>query len=887
MSRKTVFALILIAVLILGVAGSIAATLYVNNLPQRLSQHETILLGQNRLVPGSQAALRVLVRDSKDGAPLEGAEISVALKPQAGGEALPLYTGKTVRGGTAEVSFRVPEGIDAQQTLVIETRSRLGSDSIERPVTVERDYRVLLSTDKPIYQPGQVIHLRALALSAFDLTPAAGQALEVTIADGKGNKVFRQSLTTSDFGAAWTDFQLASEVNTGAYKISAVLGNTSSEKTVTVEHYVLPKFNVDLQSERSFYLPGQRVSGTLQADYFFGKPVAGGQVKIEGYTFDVQRNAVLTLEGVTDEQGGFTFEFDLPAYIAGSDFEGGLGRFYLQAGVTDLAQHSETSNLSLPVSASALVIEAVPEGGMPRMGVENILYVLASYPDGSPAAAALNLVFAETGQSVSAQTDAYGMAEVRYTPPSPYLQFSVDAQDDRGNFARQDFFFQGEWSEETVLLRPEKPVYRVGDTMQLALFTTQPQGTVYLDIVRDGQTVSTRAVEISGGKASLAVDLTPDLYGTIQLNAYKVLSSGSITRDTRLVVVDRAADLNVEITPGQDTYRPGDTATLAIAVSGQDGAAAQAALGLAIVDESVFALAEQDPGFAKLYFMLESEILTPRYDLHGFSVPDLVTGLPEDSDPLLRGAVDNAARASLADAVSKVGAGFSLTANSHEDALNRAYELQRKYFGWMTTGSYSLFLLLSLGIAASVALPLWRAKVLGRSLLASLGVLSFLVVVFLLVPLGENYAWATSPGDRLSVIMGLLTSNSVALPGRPGAARAGRLLRPDRRGCRAQGSRPGLDAGPAARFYRGFYHIGLLRLEHFHLPERPGPPGGRDRLPAGAFRHLGAGERLLLPGPRAARPGRHPAGLLPPGRLAARGGAVCQPRLDETNGRRA
>ena len=244
-------------------------------------------------------------------------------------------------------------------------------------------------------------------------------------------------------------------------------------------------------------------------------------------------------------------------------------------------------------------------------------------------------------------------------------------------------------------------------------------------------------MEISGGKASLAVDLTPDLYGTIQLNAYKVLSSGSITRDTRLVVVDRAADLNVEITPGQDTYRPGDTATLAIAVSGQDGAAAQAALGLAIVDESVFALAEQDPGFAKLYFMLESEILTPRYDLHGFSVPDLVTGLPEDSDPLLRGAVDNAARASLADAVSRVGAGFSLTANSHEDALNRAYELQRKYFGWMTTVLSTPLLAPQPGHRRQRGPAAVAREVLGRSLLAALGVLSFLVVVFLLVPLGR------------------------------------------------------------------------------------------------------------------------------------------------------
>ena len=52
----------------------------------------------------------------------------------------------------------------AKQVLVIETHSRLGTDRIERPVTMQRDYRVLLTTDKPIYQPGQMIHIRALAL---------------------------------------------------------------------------------------------------------------------------------------------------------------------------------------------------------------------------------------------------------------------------------------------------------------------------------------------------------------------------------------------------------------------------------------------------------------------------------------------------------------------------------------------------------------------------------------------------------------------------------------------------------------------------------------------------------------------------------------------------
>ncbi len=35
--------------------------------------------------------------------------------------------------------------------------------------------------------------------------------------------------------------------------------------------------------------------------------------------------------------------------------------------------------------------------------------------------------------------------------------------------------------------------------MKLTVLTTQPTGTVYLDIIREGQVVSTRAVEVQGG----------------------------------------------------------------------------------------------------------------------------------------------------------------------------------------------------------------------------------------------------------------------------------------------------------------------------------------------------------------------------------------------------
>ncbi len=759
MNHKRFLRILVPAVLVVMLCALIFTTAYYAGLPDRVSQHETVILGQNRFVPGSQAALRVVVRDSKDASPLPDATIDVSMRPAEGGRAVSLFHGRTGELGTAEVAFKVPAEVSGNQTLVIETHSRLGTDIVERPVTVERDFRVYLTTDKPIYQPGQVIHVRALALSTFDLAPAVSQELEITIADGKGNKVFRKMLTTNEFGVSFVDFQLASEVNNGAYKITASLGNSSSEKTVTVEHYMLPKFEVKLETERTYYQPGQHVKGSLSAQYFFGKPASEAQIILEGYTFDVERQSAFNLQGTTDADGHFEFEFDLPAHLTGSDLENGLGRFYLQATVTDQARHSETSNLSLPVAQNALVIAAIPEGGSFRPGLENILYVLTSYPDGTPAETSLTMTNLQTGQAIQGQSGSYGLSEVRFTPDNSYLSIQILAADAHGNSTMRQFDFEGEYAEESVLLRPEKPVYRVGDVMKLSLFTIAPRDTVYLDIVRQGQTVSTRAVEIDQGRADVAVDLTPDLAGTIELHAYKILHSGTIARDTRLVVVDPAEDLSVSLKPELDVYRPGDQGMVAIQVNGKDGAGVQSALGLAIVDESVFALAEQDPGFAKLYFLLENEILTPRYDVHGYSISDLIGSTPDNpklGDPALQGAVEDAAQASLAAAV-QGQTPFSLQANSHDDALRRAGERQQRYFSSISKNIFSVEILLALAILGLCLYAVWREKHLSQSLAVSCGLGFLAVLAFTLWPL-EDRSWARTPLDRLGLLISRVSS---------------------------------------------------------------------------------------------------------------------------------
>src|SRR5207253_1221626 len=106
-------------------------------------------------------------------------------------------------------------------SLEVHTRSALGEERREQPVQVRSLSKILLISDRPVYQPGQMIHLRALALRPIDFKPLEKEPLLFEIEDGKGNKVFKKTLETSNFGVAWTDFQLADEVNEGDYHLRA------------------------------------------------------------------------------------------------------------------------------------------------------------------------------------------------------------------------------------------------------------------------------------------------------------------------------------------------------------------------------------------------------------------------------------------------------------------------------------------------------------------------------------------------------------------------------------------------------------------------------------------------------------------------------------------
>ncbi|MDI6784394.1 MAG: MG2 domain-containing protein, partial [bacterium] len=545
-----------------------------------------------------------------------------------------LFTGKTNKRGTVDASFSIPVSITAEQPeLTIKIESAIGTDVVKEKIKLKRGYRILLTTDKPLYQPGQTIHIRSLSLNIPNLKPARQMPIILEVMDSKGNKVFKKEIKTDRFGIAAADFVLADEVNMGPYSVKATLGKTETEKKVTVERYVLPKFKVEIKTDKQYYLPGETIKGEIQSDYFFGKPVAGGKVVIVASKFEVKFEEFARVEGTLDKTGHYHFDLKLPEYFAGTPLEQGNASVKLEVSVIDTADHKQEKTSMLTVSKDPINLYAIPESGTLVPHVQNIIYILSSYPDGTPAPAVLKTTI-NNRLTASDTTNELGIVKLRITPKSAELKFSISAKDKMGNTAKKEFTFSADTSRDAILLRTDKSLYQVGETAHLQIFTTQKQGTVYLDVIKDGQTMITKSVDFVQGKASLDVVLDQSLTGSIQLHAYLITRTTDIIRDTRLVYVNPADELRIAITPDKSTYRPGEEANLQFFVADKTGHPVLAALGISIVDEAVFALQDMQPGLEKVYFTLEKEIMKPRYEIHGYSLEDLVK-LPKPQPPVI------------------------------------------------------------------------------------------------------------------------------------------------------------------------------------------------------------------------------------------------------------
>ncbi len=588
---------------------------------QLMDKLELIVLGQSNLLSGSNASIRIITLNYKGREPIHKAHIEVFLK----GDKLEnrLFTGRTGKNGSVDATFKIPELKDENMRIIVSAKTSIGNEKLEYNVSMKRVYSIYLVTDKPVYQPNQIIHVRTLSLRRPSLEAVSNLPIILSIEDSKGNKVFKKTLKTDKFGIASCDFQLADEINTGDYRIRAELEKSSVEKTVNVKHYVLPKFKITLKTNKDYYLPSETLKGDINVKYFFGKPIDGGKVKITLSKFDIGFEAFQEIKGETDNKGNYHFDVKLPGHFVGTPLEQGKAFIKIDVEIIDRAEHKEKLTDKRTVAKNDLNIVIIPESGNLVPGLKNTLYVMTIYPDGTPARTTVTLKSNEL--KLTGKTSDSGITEFAIIPKEKDgMGFDARAVDEKGNSGEVNVYFSYVSNLPHILLRTDRGLYKVGNKMNLTVFSSKKKGVVYIDIIRDKQTVLTKTVAIKKGVGKVSIPLTTDLSGSIWIHSYTVAAGEEIMRDTKVVYVNPANDLSITISPDKNIYRPGEDGEIKFYVRNRRGHAVISALGISIVDESVFALSEMQPGLEKVYFTLEKELMEPKYEIHYLSPREIV-----------------------------------------------------------------------------------------------------------------------------------------------------------------------------------------------------------------------------------------------------------------------
>ncbi|MFO0879933.1 MAG: alpha-2-macroglobulin family protein [Gemmataceae bacterium] len=576
---------------------------------------DLVLLGQRELLAATSATLRVRLVDRGSNVALAGIPVVVSLRG-VDGEAQELARFTTDEHGAGSPRLDLPDWNPGSYQLEVRAATPDRPESISRTITLRRSAQLLLTSDRPVYQPGQKILLRSLVLRRPDLRPLSGRPAVFTLIDPRGNVLFRHEQPTSAYGIASAECELAQEIQEGAFTVKCAIEGTESKLPVEVRRYALPKFKLDLKADRPYYAPGGKIGVDVAADYFFGKPVAGGRLEYEVVTRTGQK--IATGKGSLDAVGKTRLQVALPPVLAGTESDQGDARVIVTARVTDAAGQKFTAATETLVTSQPVRIQALVEGGRLVAEVPNRVFLLVHRADGTPLPR-VRVQVATDGVDSTVQTDADGAATVQITPVGSAMRCTFRAVDANNHVLalREQNLLVGT-SQADFLVRLDRASYQAGQTLRLTALGGGSE-PVFVDLLRDGQAVLSEVIDLRDGQGEVQVDLPTELFGTLQLLAYRFdPTTGLPHRKSQVFHVDPPTRLRVKATLDQPEYRPGKQATLRLNLEDDQGRPTPGAISLVGVDEAVYSVLKQKPGMESTFYTLEQQLLQPVYALYSW-----------------------------------------------------------------------------------------------------------------------------------------------------------------------------------------------------------------------------------------------------------------------------
>src|SRR5438445_13068579 len=108
--------------------------------------------------------LRACVINQQTRSVFQGVPVRIYVRYKNSDRNVHLASFTTNAEGTGQPRFGLPEWADGDYELQVVARPSSGPEVLKEKVHLKRSWKVMLTSDKPVYQPGQTIHLRSLSL---------------------------------------------------------------------------------------------------------------------------------------------------------------------------------------------------------------------------------------------------------------------------------------------------------------------------------------------------------------------------------------------------------------------------------------------------------------------------------------------------------------------------------------------------------------------------------------------------------------------------------------------------------------------------------------------------------------------------------------------------
>ncbi|HZG51064.1 MAG TPA: MG2 domain-containing protein [Pyrinomonadaceae bacterium] len=539
-------------------------------------------------------------------------------------------SGVTNRDGYATLDFNLPAHIKRGEG-EIKVTARRGDvvQTASDDISLNQTTRILLTSDKPLYQPGQTLHLRALLLNHATRRAIADAGATLEIQDPEGTTVFTAPLKTSRFGVANVDWPIPDNTRLGDYSINVTADEDSPHESdawlrVKISRYELPNFAVSATPDRGYYLPGEHAQVEVRGDYLFGRPLKRGRVRLVRETervwnykeqrYDIEEGD--KYEGELGADGSFRVRVNLSpehAELAASTWQRFTDLGYA-AYVTDpTTNRTEQRRFNLRLTKEPIHIYVSQGNYRQAAGLPLAFYVSTSYADGTPVSCELKLTHPsgeDEGLKVPAtiKTNAYGIAKVagKGLPEADGRDLHVrfTARDREGREGRH---VEGFWFTSHPVLRVEtdKTIYRAGEGITARVSSNRADMKLLVDVVSDNRIVATQAARLRGGHALIELPYRPEFQNRVTLAAYPAgfpeQHKHDDARGTRTIIYPRNRELKFDVRMSRASYQPGEEAAAGVRVRSAAGRNVESALGVVVFDKAVEERARTEQDFGAPY----------------------------------------------------------------------------------------------------------------------------------------------------------------------------------------------------------------------------------------------------------------------------------------------